>query len=129
MHETHASFLILIRRAVTGAFLILLASTALAAAQGVQTGTIRGIVTDTQNLPVPGVTVTVTSPALQGQRSTVTGSDGGYVLRLLPAGDYAIAFELSAFATSRARATVPLGGVIEQNVTLQAQGISEEVRV
>ena len=36
------------------------------AAQGVQTGTIRGTVTDQQNLPLPGVTVTISSPALQG---------------------------------------------------------------
>ena len=31
-------------------------------AQGVQTGTIRGTVRDQQNLAVPGVTVTATSP-------------------------------------------------------------------
>jgi hypothetical protein len=40
-------------------------------AQGVQTGTIRGMVKDQQDLAVPGVTVTATSPALQGPRSTV----------------------------------------------------------
>ena len=36
-------------------------------AQGVQTGTIRGTVTDQQNLAVPGVTVTVTSPHCRGR--------------------------------------------------------------
>src|SRR5216684_2759791 len=41
-------------------------------AQGIQTGTIRGVVKDSQNLPVPGVTVTVTSSALQGPRSVTT---------------------------------------------------------
>ena len=40
------------------------------AAQGVQTGTIRGMVKDQQDLAVPGVTVTATSPALQGARTT-----------------------------------------------------------
>ena len=36
------------------------------------TGTISGRVVDSQNLPVPGVTVIATSPALQGARESVT---------------------------------------------------------
>lgn len=59
-----------------------------ARAQGVQTGTVRGTVQDSQDLPVPGVTVTATSPALQGARSTVTDTDGLYTLSGLPAGAY-----------------------------------------
>ena len=68
-------------------------------AQGVQTGTIRGTVKDQQNLAVPGVTVTATSPDLQGPRVTVTDSQGLYVIRALPPGDYEVKFELSGFAT------------------------------
>jgi hypothetical protein len=56
-------------------------------AQGVQTGTIRGMVRDSQDLAVPGVTVTATSPVLQGPRSTVTDTQGLYVIRALPPGD------------------------------------------
>jgi hypothetical protein len=56
------------------------------AAQGVQTGTIRGTVRDQQGLAVPGVTVTTTSPALQQPRSTTTDVTGGYVLLALPPG-------------------------------------------
>ena len=48
---------------------------ATAFAQGVQTGTIRGTVQDQQGLPMPGVTITATSPALQGPRSTVSPSN------------------------------------------------------
>src|SRR5215510_8925194 len=55
---------------------IVFGMTAGAFAQGVQTGTIRGVVRDAQDLAVPGVTVTVTSPALQGPRSVVTDSQG-----------------------------------------------------
>src|SRR3954471_8082313 len=68
-------------------------------AQGVQTGTIRGLVKDQQDLAVPGVTVTATSPALQGPRSTVTDKEGLYVFRALPPGDYQVNFELSGFVT------------------------------
>ena len=32
-------------------------------AQGIQTGSLRGTVTDQQSLPVPGVTVTIQSPS------------------------------------------------------------------
>ena len=35
-------------------------------AQGVQTGSIRGTVTDAQSLAVPGVTVTIQSPGAAG---------------------------------------------------------------
>src|SRR5262245_55069749 len=70
------------------AFALACASTGFA--QGVQTGTIRGMVKDQQDLPVPGVTVTTTSPALQGPRSTVTDTRGLFVLSALPAGEYTV---------------------------------------
>lgn len=112
-----------------GALGLLLCAPISAASQGVQTGTVRGAVTDTQDLPLPGVTVTVSSPSLQGQRTVVTETDGTYVLRLLPAGEYTITFELAAFTTAKLGTTIPLGGVVEQNVTLQASGITEQVTV
>ena len=54
---------------------LILVSAGSAFAQGVQTGTIRGAVLDQQGLAVPGVTVTTTSPALQGSRAHVTGCE------------------------------------------------------
>ena len=50
------------------------------------TGTISGRVADSQGLPLPGVTVTATSPNLQGARETVTSENGDYILTLLPSG-------------------------------------------
>jgi len=47
---------------------------------------------------MPGVTVTVTSPALQGQRITVTNAQGDYIIKALPAGEYNVRFELATFA-------------------------------
>ena len=46
-----------------------------AAAQGNPTGTLSGHVTDAGNLPVPGATVTVSSPVLQGVRTAVTSTN------------------------------------------------------
>ena len=61
------------------------------------TGTISGRVVDQQNLPVPGATVAVQSPALQGSRSAVSSANGDYVVPFLTPGDYAVTIELSGF--------------------------------
>ena len=66
-------------------FAVLLAIAGTATAQST-TGTISGRVVDAQGLPVPGVTVTATSPNLQGTRETVTSANGDYILSLLPSG-------------------------------------------
>ena len=98
-------------------------------AQGVQTGTIRGMVKDQQDLAVPGVTVTVTSPALQGPRSTVTDREGLFAVRALPPGDYQVKFELSGFATITRNTAVPLGLVVETNIAMRAANVAETVQV
>ncbi|HVB38455.1 MAG TPA: TonB-dependent receptor [Vicinamibacterales bacterium] len=98
-------------------------------AQGVQTGTLRGFVHDAQGLVVPGVTIVVTSPALQGDRTVVTGQDGIYVLRTLPPGRYTVAFSLDGFESVTKQVTVPLGGAVEQDVALAVQGHTESVTV
>jgi len=104
-------------------------STTLATAQGVQTGTIRGAVVDAQQLAVPGVTVTATSPALQGPRTTVTDTQGLFALAALPAGQYTLTFDISGFAKVERTVIVPLGLTIEHDVVLQPSGVSETVNV
>jgi hypothetical protein len=91
--------------------------------------TIRGAARDQQNLAVPGVAVTATSPVLQGPRTTVTDVQGGYVLRLLPPGEYQVRYELSGFATLTRNAVVPLGLPVEQDVSMRAAGVAESVQV
>ena len=98
-------------------------------AQGVQTGSLRGTVTDQQSLPVPGVTVTIQSPALQGVRTSVTAGDGSYSFVRLPAGRYEMTFEITSFAPVKRTTDVLLGLSVEQNVTLTAAGRTEEVQV
>ena len=57
------------------------------------TGSITGRVTDGTNLPVPGVTVTITSPNLQGTRTSVTSANGDYIFPSLPPGPYTVTVE------------------------------------
>ena len=110
--------------------LALLASFApFAAAQGVQTGTIRGTVVDQQGLAVPGVTVTVTSPALQGSRNAVTDTSGSFTMPALPPGTYSVKYELTGFTTITQDSNVGLGLTVAQNVTLRTAALTENVQV
>src|SRR5579872_4011625 len=98
-------------------------------AQGVQTGTIRGTIKDQQNLAVPGVTVTATSPALQGSRVAVSDTQGIYTINALPPGQYTVVFTLSGFADLKRTVALPLGITVEQNATLSPAGVTEQVQV
>lgn len=98
-------------------------------AQGVQTGTIRGTVHDQQGLPVPGVTITATSPALLGPRATVTDAEGNFTLAALPAGQYEVTYELSGFKTVKQTSAVAVGLQVTQNVTLTTATLTEAVQV
>jgi Carboxypeptidase regulatory-like domain/TonB-dependent Receptor Plug Domain len=115
--------------AIAALFVLLSSYTTPGFAQGVQTGTIRGVVKDSQGLAVPGVTVTATSPSLQGPRVAVTDTDGAFALAALPAGEYTVTFELSNFATVTRKTTLPVGSTVNQAVTLAAAGVTESVRV
>jgi outer membrane receptor protein involved in Fe transport len=75
-----------------------IAALSVAAPAVAQTGSIQGRVIF-ENQPMPGVTVSVTSPALQGQQATVTNVQGDYKIPFLPAGDYKVRFDLAEFAT------------------------------
>src|SRR5688572_26425748 len=48
---------------------------------------------------LPGVTVTVTSPNLQGARVAVTDVNGNYNLGALPPGAYTVKFEMEGMQT------------------------------
>ncbi len=62
------------------------------------TGVLTGRVTY-EGQAQAGVTVTVTSPNMQGTRVEVTESAGDYNFRGLPAGDYKLTFALAGFKT------------------------------
>src|SRR6476660_8703981 len=63
-------------------------------------GSISGVITDTTGAALPGVTVTVTSPALQVAQMVRTSEAGGeYQIPDLPPGMYRMAYELPGFTT------------------------------
>src|SRR3954468_18772417 len=94
--------------------LAFLAPSSSARAQGVQTGTITGTVQSSDGLSLPGVTVTAASPELQGTRTAVTDVNGVYFMKGLPAGTYAVTFELSNFKTiKKDNITLGVGATID----------------
>ncbi len=100
------------------------------AAAQTQTGTITGAVTDAQNALLPGVTVTLQSPALMTPQSTVTNERGGYTFIALPPGRYAVKFELQGFTTvARSEIPVNIAVVTTVNQTLQVARLSETITV
>ena len=98
--------------------------------QGVQTGEITGIVSSIDQLPLPGLTVTATSTALQGRRTTVTDSNGVYYLRALPPGAYDVLFDLAGFQPStRSEVAVTVGGTTDVDATMSVASRSETITV
>ncbi len=117
-----------IKRIIVSAALVL-AVAALAAAQTMPTGTITGKVSDPDGLVLPGVTVTVTSPSLQGARVVTTSANGDYIVPFLPAGDYKAVFELSGFATVEQSIRVQVADTVPLNVQLTLGTVAETVNV
>ena len=97
--------------------------------QGRQTGTITGTAVDAQGLSLPGVTITVSSPSMQGTRTAVTDINGNYSLPQLPPGAYSVVFTLSGFGDVEQAPTVPLGGEVGVNAVMAPGGVTETVQV
>jgi outer membrane receptor for ferrienterochelin and colicin len=99
-------------------------------AQGNPTGTVSGHVIDPDRLGVPGVTVTVSSPALQGVRTATTSVNGDYLIPFLPAGEYEVTFELQGFVTvKRQNVPVKMAETNTLDTTLTLASVSETVTV
>jgi len=77
--------------------ILLIASVALFS-QVIQTGTIRGFVTDPSNASVPQARVTATSDTKLVTRTTTTGADGGFLFLSLPRGTYDLTVEANGFS-------------------------------
>ncbi|HWP98916.1 MAG TPA: TonB-dependent receptor [Vicinamibacterales bacterium] len=108
---------------------VLLFVAAAAHAQETTTGSIGGQVVDTQGLPIPGATVTVTGP--QGVQSFVTDNDGRFLAPFLTPGEYAVRVELQGFRPiERRNVQVRLGQRVElTDLRLQVGAVTEVVEV
>ncbi|HEY3383128.1 MAG TPA: TonB-dependent receptor [Vicinamibacterales bacterium] len=93
-------------------------------------GTLSGKVLDPDGLAIPGVTITASSPTMQGARTIISSANGDFVLPLLPAGDYRITFELAGFSTKTLEQRVSPGETtVLVAVKLAVASVSESVTV
>ncbi len=97
--------------------------------QGTQTATLEGTITDQGGAQLPGVTVTATSPALMGERTTMSGVGGDYILRGLPPGDYVIKFSLAGMKANDVRKNLPLGVATRVDAQMKLEALSEAITV
>ncbi len=95
------------------------------AAFGQTTGNVEGGVTDQSNAPLPGVTVELTSPNLQGTRTAVTSADGRFRFPAVPPGAYTVTAELAGFGKVEKKATVTLGGTATVLMSLSLSTTAE----
>jgi hypothetical protein len=102
-----------------------------AGAQTLTLGVIEGTVTDETGAALPGVTVTLTSPALQvRQLTTVTDSAGRYRFGEVRVGAYRLQFELQGFQTFvRENLELEVGFAARVDATLNVGSLTETVVV
>lgn len=114
-----------------GVLLVLLAAGLLAAQDSTQTGIIAGRVQDQEGNPLPGVSVTIASPAIiRESAAAVTSASGTYRFVLLPIGTYRVTFELAGFKTLvKTDVSVALRATTTVNAALEAAAVQETVTV
>src|ERR1017187_6912796 len=94
------------------------------------TGSIFGTIVDAQGGVMPGVTVSASSPQLQGTRTAITDSTGTFRFPTLPPGTYSLKGALSGFQpVTQDNVVVSLDRAVTLNLKMGVAGISQTVTV
>lgn len=94
------------------------------------TGKITGTVKDDEGVPLPGVAVEISSPALMGVRTQVTSEKGVYRFLNLPLGIYKVVFKLEGFQTiERENIRVSLDSTVSEDIVLKPSAVEESITV
>jgi hypothetical protein len=112
--------------------LIIFLSVGLTAASFAQetTGSITGTITDEEANTLPGVSVTVNSPALMGTLSYVTSETGSFRFPALPVGRYVVKAEMAGFKTyTREEVSVRVGMVVTLDIVMEVTALEEQITV
>jgi outer membrane receptor protein involved in Fe transport len=78
---------------------------------------------------LPGVTVTVSSPALQGTRTAVTDVNGTYNFSAVPPGEYTVRFDMEGMQTVTRTQRVGLGQTGRVDAELVLSAMAEAITV
>ena len=72
-----------------------------------------------------GVTVTAFSPALQGTRTSVTSTNGDYIIPFLPPGEYRVTFARADFGALEKTRTLTVAETAILDAQLSLAGVAE----
>lgn len=93
-------------------------------------GRLEGVVKDAQGLVLPGVTITMSSESVMGERVTTSDIDGSYRYLALPPGTYSVLFELTGFGSiNREGVVVTTGSTFTIDVSLDIATVAETITV
>jgi hypothetical protein len=99
-------------------------------AQRSDRATISGVVTDAQDSPIPGATVTVHNEETGVDTIRVTNTAGAYTTPPLVLGRYTVTVDLTGFKKTVTSGILLQGGdAIRHDVSLQVGGLTESVEV
>ncbi len=78
---------------------------------------------------LPGVTVTISSPSMQGVRVTTTDINGSYVFPSIPPGDYTVTFEMDGLAPIARTVQIGLAKTERVNADMQLTSVTSSITV
>src|SRR5687767_12144369 len=109
---------VMVRSILATLVTISLVSASHAAGQGVQTGSVRGVVLDATGLVVAQATIHAESPAQLGSRVTASDAAGAYQFQGLAPGEYTLTFEFTGFQTVKSTVRVSVGAIARLDMAL-----------
>jgi Carboxypeptidase regulatory-like domain len=112
------------------AAILMLLSPMKVTAQAVANAEVHGTVADPSGAVIPGAMVKAIQTDTGQNLSTVTGSDGSYVLTNLPVGPYRLEVSSASFSTYvQSGVTLQVGNNVQVNVVLQVGSVTQDVKV
>ncbi len=111
-------------------FIVCVASTARSQTVTSTSGAINGRVADDTGGMLPGVSITISSPAMMGTRTAASDEQGFYRIPAVPPGEYKLLFELAGFTSlERTGVQVGLGFTATVNAEMKLANVQETVVV
>ena len=83
-----------------------------------RSGVLAGQISDLDGRPLPGVTVRVLDSVRQTAVKAVSGANGEYAFRTLPAGSYRVSYEMVGFDTREAIVEIDTAASVVQDIAL-----------
>ena len=117
-------------RMATAAGLVILALLAATPIYAQNVGTVRGTVTSPDGEPLPGVLVQVTGEIVRGERTSITGTTGAYLIPGLPPGLVTVTGTLEGLQPDTVEGVrVSISGVATVNLTMRPADVAEAITV